>query len=142
VPVVAQISNQTQFYGTTGLIAEGAVLSTSVEPFIPSSIVRSNKNATAFPHDVFFNPTAFIWFWPDESSDAAGLAAVRNAVTAITETAVQEKQNIAQLMQYPNYAIGDFPLEGLYGSNLPRLQKIAKQYDPQGMMRRAGGFKF
>ena len=34
--------------------------------------------------------------------------------------------------RYVNYANGDESLQQIYGSNVERLQKIKKQYDPEG----------
>lgn len=43
---------------------------------------------------------------------------------------------------YSNYALGDTPLKLLFGSNLSSLKKIAKKYDPKGLMKLTGGFHF
>lgn len=43
---------------------------------------------------------------------------------------------------YPNYALGDTPLKLMYGSNIEKLRKVAKKFDPRGVMRLCGGPKF
>ena len=45
---------------------------------------------------------------------------------------------------YPNYALGDTPLELMYGgrANVQKLRDIASKFDPRGVMRLCGGPKF
>lgn len=69
---------------------------------------------------------------------------------AITETAVRLRNLVVQEQgvlygdspRYNNYAIYDTPLASMYGENLPRLRKLKKKYDPEGVMDLAGGWKF
>lgn len=44
--------------------------------------------------------------------------------------------------KYPNYALWTSTPQEIYGSALPKLRELQKVYDPQGLMKRAGGFKF
>ena len=67
--------------------------------------------------------------------------AVRNFSDVVTAAAIADGQNLSHAVAYPNYALFDTPLEGLYGTNLPRLQAIKKAVDPKNVMGLAGGFK-
>ena len=42
---------------------------------------------------------------------------------------------------YSNYALQETPLELLYGENVPRLRRIAAEYDPEKVMTLTGGFR-
>lgn len=67
--------------------------------------------------------------------------AIWKLTKAIQEAGIEEGQCKADDVYYPNYAIGDTPLELLYGENLPRLREIREKVDPKGVMRLTGGFK-
>ena len=43
---------------------------------------------------------------------------------------------------YGNYVNARTPLVDIYGENLPRLQALKAQIDPENVMGLAGGFKF
>jgi hypothetical protein len=43
---------------------------------------------------------------------------------------------------YPNYAIYGTLLEEMYGDNVGVLEELVGKYDPEGVMKLAGGFKF
>ncbi|KAL5500908.1 hypothetical protein ACEPAH_9295 [Sanghuangporus vaninii] len=43
---------------------------------------------------------------------------------------------------YPNYALDGTPLELMYGSNVQTLREITAKYDPDGIMKLAGGPHF
>lgn len=43
---------------------------------------------------------------------------------------------------YGNYAISSTAASRVYGDNLDRLSSIRAQYDPSGVMKLAGGWKF
>lgn len=55
--------------------------------------------------------------------------------------AIKEGQKIQNAPWYPNYALYSDPVSQFYGPNLPRLQAIKKQYDPENVMGLTGGFK-
>lgn len=66
-------------------------------------------------------------------------------VQGIKESAVNLQANkpvTEQLSLYGNYALGDTPLEAMYGVNVERLARIKKVVDPKNVMGLAGGFKF
>lgn len=130
-----------QYYGTKGSFGKGTIVSTDVEPFIPSRIYRPDSDA-AFPHSTFASPLNLYWAWPDASMDAAGKATIAAASAAITDAMRKEGQPVDDMVLYPNYALGSTPVEKLYGKNLPRAKALRKQLDPNGIFLRAGGYKF
>jgi len=46
------------------------------------------------------------------------------------------------LALYGNYVDANTPLVDIYGDNLPRLQALKAQIDPDNVMGLTGGFKF
>ena len=55
---------------------------------------------------------------------------------------MEEGQSRWDDILYPNYALTDTPLDLLYGSNVDRLQELARRYDPDGIMTLTGGVHF
>jgi hypothetical protein len=54
------------------------------------------------------------------------------ATTAITQAVINDGQDLSDTVLYPNYALGDTPLESLYGVNVPILKSLRSKYDPTG----------
>jgi len=65
-----------------------------------------------------------------------------NATSTLTAAVLKDGQNVSDVMQYPNYSLGDTPIANMYGSTLPRLKALRTKYDPTGVMLRTGGPKF
>lgn len=80
--------------------------------------------------------------WTFSASDAVINTVMQQTANTLTEKAIAEGQNIADAALYPNYAIYDTPLERMYGENMPTLQNLKNQYDPNNVMGLAGGWKF
>ena len=70
------------------------------------------------------------------------MASLKDFAGKIQAKAVLENVSRYDDIKYPNYALYDTPLELLYGDNLPRLKKIAEEYDPNKVMALTGGFRF
>ena len=68
--------------------------------------------------------------------------AARASAAQLTQVALAEGQDVADAPLYSNYAIFDTPMERIYGANLPKLQALKAQYDPENVMGLAGGWKF
>lgn len=68
--------------------------------------------------------------------------ALWNLANAIQAVAIEEGQSSLDDLRYPNYALGDTPLEQMYGENVARLRRLKKGVDPRNVMGQAGGFKF
>ena len=73
---------------------------------------------------------------------AGFVAALKDLAGKIQAKAVAENVSRYDDILYPNYALPGTPLELLYGDNVPRLKKIAEEYDPNKVMLLTGGFKF
>ena len=56
--------------------------------------------------------------------------------------AVSQGQSRWDDIHHPNLSLDDTPKELLFGSNIPRLQKIKQAVDPKNIMGLTGGFKF
>lgn len=132
-----------QFWAST-LSSEvtGLFVSYDIEPFLPS--IYSHSVASAWPptRTQSFMPINIYYAWSLESSDALIYGVMQESARHLTEVAISEGQNVANLPLYPNYAIYDTPLESMYGSNVARVQAIKEQYDPDSIMALAGGWKF
>jgi len=136
MPVLHQMAEQTK----VAQIDSGIAL-VWLEPVIPSSVIRENISASAYPHSSYFTSLMLIGLWPDAAEDAKGVSAVKQANAAIEAAVRADHQDNAGLVQYPNHAIGDVPASEIFGPNLPRLEALVKLYDPEGIMKRTGGFK-
>ena len=67
---------------------------------------------------------------------------MRTSTASLIAAGMKDGQDLENVARYPNYALFGTPLEKMYGRNLERLRKIREKYDPKGIMRLAGGWKF
>jgi len=142
--LVAQVANQSMFWGTNSELQTGTFISCDVEPFLPTYF--SNSQGGAYPH----SPSApllplFLYFaWISPAEDGFFQNAIESAGQVLLNEAISEGQDVGGANQiiYGNYAPIDTPLSQIYGTNVARLQTIKSQYDPTNVMGLAGGFKF
>jgi hypothetical protein len=112
-----------------------------VEPFLDAF---AHATPSAYSHSVArpvtpCNP----WVtWSDPADSDYAHAALRNMSDRIQAFAIQQGESLPTDLHYPNYALGDTPLNLLYGDNVPRLQTIHHSVDPKNIMGLTGGFKF
>lgn len=122
-------------------------VSASGEPFYG---VYDHSKGGAYPHRPSrpVNPSALVTvFQTTTTPDPVEVYPVFvNATKALTERvqarAVQQNQSLFDDIRYPNYCLADTPLVLLYGDHLPALNALAEYYDPTGVMKQTGGFKF
>ena len=144
-PILQEMVNQ--------VVATGAALSNRVNDSLvvvtvsPEPFLNPNAQSKggAWPHLPSRQTTpaaAFIAYQASTSvPHSVFIDALKTMSRNIQRVAVQEGQSRWDDLLYPNYALPDTPLSLLYGSNLPRLNQIARRYDPRGVMKLAGGFK-
>lgn len=105
----------------------------------PSAWPPTRKFAT-------FSSSFLATYTDPKDADAAADAVVRAAANVrtiaaqagVTETAV----GAPDVGKYPNGGHWRSTPAEIYGSALPRLRQLSRKYDPTGLMKRAGGFKF
>ncbi|KAI0051841.1 FAD-binding domain-containing protein [Auriscalpium vulgare] len=137
------LANETSFWGAHFLSLDANASVTIVaEPFISSAF--SHGADSAFPPDRsrVICPTNLYFSWSKASLDDEARAAIAQSSRTIRAAAIAEGQDVANAAMYPNYALGNTPLEDMYGKNVPRLKAIRTKYDPKGTMLLTGGFKF
>jgi hypothetical protein len=115
----------------------------SLEPF--DSGFFSHGSPSAYPPDrskaVF--PSVLQVAWTNASlGDSMMVGVLHDGAKAIRDVALADGQDLSTAAVYVNYALFDTPLEEMYGANVPRLHQIKTQFDPNGVMDLAGGFKF
>ncbi|KAI0260037.1 FAD dependent oxidoreductase [Gloeopeniophorella convolvens] len=136
------IANETLFWGNklTPLDADVSIVA-ALEPF--NSGIFSHGSDSAFPpdrsHALF--PGVIDYIWSNASLDNTMAQSLRESTDTVHAAALAEGQNVADAAPYINYALFDTPVALLYGENLPRLQAIKKEIDPEDVMGLAGGFK-
>jgi len=125
-------------------VADGkSVLSVlvGVEPFFGAF---NHSTPSAYPHspDRPVTPCNPWMTYSSPEDDEYFNTALHNMSDKIQAVAVAEGQSLWTDIRYPNYVLGDTPLELLYGDNIPKLQAIKNEVDPENVMGLAGGFKF
>lgn len=125
------------------------MVTTHIEPFIPSSITRPLASGGLWPHAIFASPLNLYFAWPDSSPQLDSIASTALAAAAknITEALRREGQPVpgdgSGIALYPNYASAEASTESMYGAENARKAKLLrKEIDPEGLMLRTGGFKF
>ncbi|KAI0952944.1 hypothetical protein AcW1_007293 [Taiwanofungus camphoratus] len=141
--ILDAVVNESQYWADQlALTVPGLFISYDVEPFLPN--VFSHGTPSAYPpsrtQGLF--PMNIYYAWTFSASDAVINTVMQQTANTLTEKAIAEGQNIADAALYPNYAIYDTPLERMYGENMPTLQNLKNQYDPNNVMGLAGGWKF
>ncbi|KAG6812798.1 hypothetical protein H0H92_000430 [Tricholoma furcatifolium] len=130
-----------QFWGERLSLISGSFISYDVEPFLPT--IFSHGSASAYPpsRDVGLSPFNIYYAWTLSTSDDDMQEAARLSAAQIKAVAIAEGQDISDVAIYPNYAIYDTPLAGLYGANVATLETLKASVDPLNVMGLAGGFK-
>jgi len=131
------------------LIPKGALLvSYVVEPFLQTHLSHANS-PSAFPSPAARQPgkapnPLVVWSsWENPINDDEFISAIEQSVNRLAAVAKAEGSLCDDpLALYGNYVNAKTPLVDIYGENLPRLQAIQDQIDPNNVMGLSGGFKF
>jgi hypothetical protein len=67
---------------------------------------------------------------------------LRASTASLYTAGLKDGQDWENGAPYVNYALFGTPLEKMYGDHLARLREISEEYDPDGVMGLAGGWKF
>ncbi|KAG6864858.1 hypothetical protein C0991_006759 [Blastosporella zonata] len=140
--ILAAILNETIFWGTRLSLLSGTFISYDVEPFLPDLFSHGAPSAYPPVRSSGLSPFNIYYAWTLATSDEYFQEAARQSAAQIKSVALAEGQDISDLAVYPNYAIYDTPLDGLYGDNVATLQELKATVDPNNVMGLAGGFKF
>lgn len=125
--VLAQIANQTQFWGKQSTANSATFISYDIEPFLNYS--QFAKDA-AWPHKNNALPLNLYFSWTDAGKDEFWKEAMLESSRVIADTARDEGQDLGELLLYPNYAMSRNPVEALYGGNEGRIEELRRRYDP------------
>ncbi|KAG5649719.1 hypothetical protein H0H81_002373 [Sphagnurus paluster] len=141
--LLSAILNETVFWGTNLSLKSGIFISYDVEPFLSSIFAHGTASSSAYPpsRSASLSPFNIYYAWTLGLFDEDFYAAARQSAAHIRDLAIAEGQDIADAAMYPNYAIFDTPITGLYGANVPALQALKAVVDPANVMGLAGGFK-
>jgi len=144
VPLLEAVVNQSKYWGEH-LSGSVTHVSYGVQPFLPTLFDHSTT-PSAYPPDRArpFFPLSFYFGWHSPEVDQVGHEAVRASAGALQEhiTQLDHHDGGRKDAIYPNYARFDTPLADMFGANLPILQEIHAEVDPENVMGLAGGFKF
>lgn len=139
------IINQTIYLNTKLGSKDSAYFVFALEPLL--STYLDNSQGGAYPHIPSSTPLIpffIIFCWRFQCDDEVFIEELQSAYDAVFQMALDDGQDIGGSKQitYSNYAGEDTPLSKMYGNNLPRLQTIRKEWDPDNVMYLTGGFKF
>ncbi|PAV20125.1 FAD-binding domain-containing [Pyrrhoderma noxium] len=140
--IALEQSLRTQYPNTTFIVHM------DIEPFINTN---AHSTGGAYPHPSSRPLTPFepeVYYSVDENSTINEKTTLYNALATEIKNYSRTVQNKAVELGvslwddplYPNYSLGDTPLELLYGDNVPRLKEIAAKYDPEKVMTLTNGF--
>jgi hypothetical protein len=99
----------------------------------------------AYPHDSNngrpFLPTNLYVAWLNPAEDTFWRNEIKKSAAYLLSVAAGEDPTVVPQIRYPNYAMADTPVAELYGDNVPALQALRKQIDPDRVMDLTGGFR-
>ena len=133
------IRKESEFYGQLALTHSGVFISYDIEPFVKSYGQKATDSA--YPHAKSPLPLFLYFTWLNPAEDAFWRGKIQESVDKLTAVAKAEGIYDPDLTAYPNYALGTYKGDQLYGSaNAARLRSIKAQVDPNGVMDLTGGF--
>lgn len=124
------------------MLSTGIFLSYDVESFNPDIFTHGSDSAYPADRSRGLLPLNLYFAWIADLADEHFIDAIKTSAATITAAANAEGQNVGDAPLYGNYAVDGTAMSQIYGSNLPRLQSIKAQYDPENVMGLAGGWKF
>lgn len=143
LPILNEIQTQIDLTYSQAVKDNRSVIAVllGVEPFLDAF---GHSTPSAYPHPASRQVTPCNpWITFSDVADAQYFHdALWNMSNTIQAFAIQQGQSLADDIHYPNYALGDTPLELLYGDNLQKLREIKAAADPQNVMGLTGGYKF
>jgi hypothetical protein len=119
----------------------------SMDPFEPDFLTHGSPSAYPPDRSLPVFPSGIYLGWNDESADHSMANAMRTSTATLARvveagiTTGQGGRNPKTVAPYINYAFLGTPVESMYGDNLERLRAIRRRYDPEDVMRLAGGWK-
>ena len=113
-----------------------------LEPFESDFLAHGGPSAYPPDRTLAVLPSLIYLTWTSASADLCMVDAARLSAASLVEAAIQDGQDLKNAAPYVNYALFGTPLERMYGEHLERLRRIRKRYDPEDVMRLAGGWKF
>lgn len=135
-----------QFWGSNilNVLDSNTFVSYDVEPFLDTVFSSGAEGSSAWPPSRSrpLRPLNLYFAWLFESADDHFHSALEQSAANILAAAQAEGQDVGSAALYGNYAISSTSTSDIYGDNLSRLSSLRAQYDPDGVMKLAGGWKF
>ena len=113
-----------------------------IDPFNPTFLSHGSDSAWPPDRSRGLMPINIQFSWELPAVDEEIQNAMKDLADQLSDEAVAEGQDVAGLPIYGNYALGNVPLEAIYGDNVARLRAIHQAVDPENVMGLCGGFKF
>ncbi|KAA1470098.1 FAD dependent oxidoreductase [Dentipellis sp. KUC8613] len=136
------VLNSMQFWGARLSPKSLVTIFNVADVFLPSMF--SHGPPSAYPPDrsTTIEPINLLFGWSDPTATDYMHDAMVQSAAQMRAVAVGDGQDVANAAIYSNYALGDVPLEAIYGANVETLHKLKVKYDPEAVMDLAGGYKF
>ena len=112
-----------------------------IEPFEADFLTHGEPSAYPPDRSLAVLPSIVFAGWANASADEFMIDTIRLSAASLVEAGIRDGQDLKNAAPYVNYALFGTPLERMYGGHLDRLREIRKKYDPDDIMRLAGGWK-
>jgi hypothetical protein len=143
--LLKQCANQTVYNYLKANSKQGASFNIILNPYLPTymdnalnaAYIQSVSSTALFPICIDFR-------WELSSDDHFFHQAIQSTADILLETIIDDGQydEYTKPILYPNFALETTSLSLMYGSNLPRLQRIRQAWDPENVMYLTSGWKF
>jgi len=142
-PVLEAFANETKFWGEKLSKRDESILAVyTLEPYEPDIFTHGGPSAYPPDRSCTILPGNIYYGYSNKSVDEYMAHSMRTSTALLIAAGIKDGQDLENAAPYPNYALFGTPLEKMYGGHLARLRRIREEYDPEDIMRLAGGWKF
>jgi len=142
-PVLEAFANETEFWGERLSKHDESILAVyTLEPYEPDIFAHGGPSAYPPDRSRTILPANVYYGYSNKSVDEYMAHSMRMSTASLIAAGIKDGQDLENAAPYPNYALFGTPLEKMYGGHLGRLRRIREEYDPEDIMRLAGGWKF
>ncbi|KAG8905914.1 hypothetical protein FRB99_007994 [Tulasnella sp. 403] len=143
-PLIDAVAEQARIASESLKPRNGRLVLVDIWPFLQTAYDSSPPGWTAWPHKKgkVFGPLLAYFLWDKAEDDDFWVKKMERILKNLRTVALREGCTTNDAPVYSNCALAEnTTVEDVYKGNLERLKKLRRKYDPDDVMRGAGGFR-